>query len=143
MKKLNKNHIVLLSFILLFFTSCVDKEGKYTYYQVRNKSGEDLKLIFYYTNRITPPENYDSFILKNEDYSISFSERKGGYNDYLFFISSTDSIDIVANNVLKKRYKRSDNFTIKTLYNTKFYDTIKIGSKGETIYVYTILIEDF
>ena len=48
MKKQNRFCIVITTIILLFLVSCVDRTGKYIFYQFKNETGEDLKLKFYY-----------------------------------------------------------------------------------------------
>ena len=61
----------------------------------------------------------------------------------LFFIADSDSIDFLSNNQLKKRYRGMDGVGSKTPYSTDYFDKKNIGTKGETINVYTILPEDF
>ena len=59
MKKPNRFCIVITTIILLFLVSCVDRTGKYIFYQFKNETGEDLKLKFYYTHKSIAPA-YDS-----------------------------------------------------------------------------------
>jgi len=63
----------------------------------------------------------------------------GGYNANVFFIDYSDSVDFSSNNQLKKRYKILDGIGSKTPYSTVYFDKQIIGTKGETINVYTIL----
>ena len=53
------------------------------------------------------------------------------------------SIDDSLFKCTEKRYKRSDGVGSKTPYSTDYFDQKNIGTKGETINVYTILPEDF
>ena len=142
MKKPNRFCIVITTIILLILVSCVDREGKYIFYQFKNETGEDLKLKFYYKIKATSPA-YDSLMIRTGGYSTIFWEVIGGYNADFFFIDYSDSIDFSSNNQLKKRYKRSDGIGSKTPYSTDYFDQKNIGTKGETINVYTILPEDF
>ena len=139
MKKPNRICIVITTIILLFLVSCVDREGKYIFYQFKNETGEDLKLKSHYTYKPT----YDSLMIRTGEYSTIFWEISGGYHAKLFFIADADSIDFLSNNQLKKRYKRSDGIGSKTPYSTDYFDKQTIGTNGETINVYTILPEDF
>ena len=41
MKKPNRIYIILTFVILLTFVSCVDRTGKYVFYQFKNETGED------------------------------------------------------------------------------------------------------
>ncbi len=142
MKKQNRFCIVITTIILLFLVSCVDRTGKYIFYQFKNETGEDLKLKFYYTYKLSGPA-YDSLIIRNEGYSSLFWEISGGYDADLFFIATSDSIDFFSNNQLKKRYRGMDGVGSKTPYSTDYFDKQTIGTNGETINVYTILPEDF
>ena len=142
MKKPNRIYIILTFVILLTFVSCVDRTGKYVFYQFKNETGEDLKLKFFYTIKATYPA-YDSLMIRTGEYSTIFWEVIGGYNADFFFIDYSDSIDILSKNQLKKRYKRSDGIASKTPYSTDYFDKKNIGTNGETINVYTILPEDF
>ena len=121
MKKPNRIYIILTFVILLTFVSCVDRTGKYVFYQFKNETGEDLKLKFYYTHKSTPPA-YDSLMIRTGEYSTIFWEVIGGYNADFFFIDYSDSIDFSSNNKLKKRYKRSDGVGSKTPYSTDYFD---------------------
>ena len=142
MKKPNRFCIVITTIILLFLVSCVDRTGKYVFYQFKNETGEDLKLKFYYTHKSTPPA-YDSLMIRTGGYSLLFWEIIGGADGDLFFIADSDSIDFLSNNQLKKRYRGMDGVASKTPYSTDYFDQKNIGTKGETINVYTILPEDF
>ena len=142
MKKPNRFCIVITTIILLFLVSCVDRTGKYIFYQFKNETGEDLKLKFYYTHKSIAPA-YDSLMIRTGEYSSLFWEISGGADADVFFIVTSDSIDFSSNNQLKKRYKRSDGVGSKTPYSTDYFDQKNIGTKGETINVYTILPEDF
>ena len=142
MKKPNRIYIILTFVILLTFVSCVDRTGKYVFYQFKNETGEDLKLKFYYTHKSTPPA-YDSLMIRTGGYSSLFWEISGGYDADLFFIATSDSIDFFSNNQLKKRYRGMDGVGSKTPYSTDYFDKQTIGTNGETINVYTILPEDF
>ena len=71
MKKPNRIYIILTFVILLTFVSCVDRTGKYVFYQFKNETGEDLKLKFYYTHKSTPPA-YDSLMIRTGEYSSLF-----------------------------------------------------------------------
>ena len=142
MKKPNRFCIIITTIILLFLVSCVDRTGKYIFYQFKNETGEDLKLKFYYTHKSIAPA-YDSLMIRTGGYSLLFWEISGGYDADVFFIADTDSIDFLSNNKLKKRYRGMDGVGSKTPYSTDYFDKKNIGTKGETINVYTILPEDF
>ena len=79
MKRQNRFCIVITTIILLFLVSCVDREGKYIFYQFKNETGEDLKLKFYYKIKATSPA-YDSLMIRTGEYSTIFWEVIGGYN---------------------------------------------------------------
>ena len=142
MKKPNRFCIVITTIILLFLVSCVDRTGKYIFYQFKNETGEDLKLKFYYTHKSIAPA-YDSLMIRTGEYSSLFWEISGGYDADVFFIVTSDSIDFSSNNQLKKRYRGMDGVASKTPYSTDYFDKQTIGTNGETINVYTILPEDF
>jgi len=142
MKKPNRFCIVITAIILLILVSCVDRTGKYIFYQFKNETSEDLKLKFYYTHKSIAPA-YDSLMIRTGEYSTIFWEISGGYHASLYFIVDSDSIDFSSNNQLKKRYKILDGVASKTPYSRDYFDKKNIGTKGETINVYTILPEDF
>jgi len=71
MKKPNRFCIVITAIILLILVSCVDRTGKYVFYQFKNETGEDLKLKFYYTYKPT----YDSLMIRTGGYSTIFWEK--------------------------------------------------------------------
>ena len=142
MKKPNRFCIVITAIILIILVSCVDRTGKYVFYQFKNETGEDLKLKFYFTHRSTAT-TYDSLMIRTGGYSLLFWEIIEGYHADLFFIAESDSIDFLSNNQLKKRYRGMDGVASKTPYSTDYFNKKNIGTNGETINVYTILPEDF
>ena len=142
MKKRNRFCIVATSIILLILVSCVDRAGKYIFYNFKNETGEDLKLKFYYTHKSIAPA-YDSLMIRTGGYSSLFWEISGGADADVFFIVTSDSIDFLSNNQLKKRYRGMDGVASKTPYSTDYFNKKNIGTNGETINVYTILPEDF
>ena len=140
MKKPNRIYIILTFVILLTFVSCVDRTGNFKYYKFKNETGSSIKLKFYSNYKIIG--GFNSIIIENKSYSDEFYQ-SSGIQGQDFFIYNVDSIDFISNDKLLKRYKRSDGVGSKTPYSTDYFDQKNIGTKGETINVYTILPEDF
>lgn len=141
MKKLN--NLLLLILLLLTFSACiVEKTGKVVYYQLKNDTGEEIKLInsYFFTSSGYCP---DSIILPNNESSPVFYETVDGYRANDTFLIGIDSMNICINNILVRVYKQNEDIKSKTPLLTEFYTTIVIGSEGEEINVYTFLSEDF
>jgi hypothetical protein len=77
MKKQNRFCIVITTIILLFLVSCVDRTGKYIFYQFKNETGEDLKLKFYYTHKSIAPA-YDSLMIRTGGSKVWAAGSSGG-----------------------------------------------------------------
>ena len=140
MKKRNRFCIVATSIILLILVSCVDRTGNFKFYKFKNETGNSIKLKFYSNYKIIG--GFNSLIIENNSYSDEFYE-SSGIQGQDFFIYNVDSVDFISNDILLKRYKRSDGVASKTPYSTDYFDKKIIGTNGETINVYTILPEDF
>ena len=144
MKKLSKYLLVVLIFAV--YQSCIEPKAYYRYYEIKNETGQDVFIKFYYSVP-TDIRHYDSFKLKNNESSDEFYEMSYGGKDMNLFIYDTDSIDIYINNNLVKRYKLlySNNQTPpkKSLYYEFNYDTVVKSEKGHDVRVYKILMSDF
>ena len=145
MKKLSK-YLVIAS-ILLFFQCCVELAPYPEYYQIKNETGSDVFIKFYYSV-VTSAKQYDSFNLKNNESSEEFYAMVGGgTGNQKAFIRISDSIDIYINNKLVKRYKRiyqtNEIRPKKSLYYDFNYDTIIKSENGHDVNVYRILKSDF
>lgn len=131
---------VISIFIILHHYSCVDGEGNFKYYKFKNESGTTLKLKFYSNYKILG--GFDSLIIENESYSNEFYESTGVPGQD-FFIINVDSIDLLSNEVLMKRYRKSDGIVTKTPFSQRYFDKQIIVDKNKTINIYTVLAEDF
>lgn len=141
MKKLSKYFIIAL--ISLFFQCCTEPPSYPKYYQIKNETGTDVFIKFYYSEYGSGMKEYESFNLKNSESSETFYAMTGGYHARPFFILYTDSIDVYSNEILVKRYKSPyiDNqaFSKKTLYNDLDYDTVVKSEKVYDVHVYKML----
>ena len=150
MKKQNRKSIkfifVYLTMIICF-TSCIDKIGVVSVYQLKNSSDSAITLRFYYSFKPTIAFIPDSISLNKNELSQEFTETKGGFDAESFFIFYTDSIDILSKerNLLKRYYHKDLNKMNvgKTMYSTDYFDKDSINSKGQTVHIYSILTTDF
>ena len=132
--------LILLFVVFLICVSCVDGERDFKYYKFKNESGSNMKIKFYSDNKLL--EGYDSLIVDNESYSEEFYTCTG-VPERDFFILHVDSIDFISNEIVLKRFKKSDGIVTKTPFTQKYFDKQIIVDKDRTINIYTILPEDF
>ncbi len=158
MKKLSSCLFIIL--FALVFVSCEQNKPIrfYKYYSIKNGLNNEVVIKFYLRNldgnpsveptyTLQPGENseiFEELIVKYpnkapSDSRIIYTEPIMPIN---FFVASRDSIDIYVNNVLVKRYKRSESYP-KSPYNKGSYDTVVKDKEGRDINVYTILNSDF
>ncbi len=142
MKKLTDYIVTFLIyiFITLNLCSCIDGERNIKYYKFENESNITLKLKFYSNYKLLG--GFDSLIIEDGSYSNEFYE-SSGVPAQDFFIYNVDSIDFISNEVLMKRYRKSDGIETKTPFAQKYFDKQVIEDKNKTINIYTILANDF
>ena len=143
MKKLSRYLVIAL--ILIFFQCCTEPESYPKYYQIRNETGTDVFIKFYYSEYGSGMKEYESFNLKNNESSAVFYAMTGGSHARPFFILYTDSIDIYSNEKMIRREKLGIG-GIKcpspSLYCEENYNTIIKSEKGHEVHVYKMLKSD-
>lgn len=139
MKKLSK-YLLLTVFISVFFQSCTEPPSYPKYYQIKNETGADVYIKFYYSEYGSGMKEYESFNLKNNESSAVFYAITGGYHAHPFFILYTDSI--YSNEKMIRREKLGIG-GIKcpspSLYCEENYNTIVKSEKGYDVHIYKML----
>ncbi len=146
MKKLSK--IIIVLFGTFLFQCCTEPAPYPVYYQIKNETGSDVFIKFYYSEYGSGMKEYESINLKNNESSeVFYAMVGGGIGEHGVFIEYSDSIDIYINNLFVKRYKSpyfaKQAFSKKTLYNGLDYNTIIKSEKGYDVHVYKMLKSDF
>ena len=144
MKKLSK-YLMLIVFITFVFQSCIETPSYPKYYQIKNETGTELFIKFYYSVK-TNVKQYDSFNLKNNESSEEFYAMLGGIGSHSSFIYITDSLDIYSNGKMIRREKLGKagmGCPSKSLYCEDNYNTIIKSEKGHDVHVYRMLKSDF
>lgn len=146
MKKLSK--IIIVLFGAFLFQCCTEPAPYPVYYQIKNETGSDVFIKFYYSEYGSGMKEYESINLKNNESSEIFKAMLGGgIGNKDIFILYSDSIDIYLNNLFVKRYKspyiENQEFSKKTLYNDLDFSTIIKSEKGYDVHVYKMLKSDF
>ncbi len=146
MKKLSS---CLFLLIIVLFYSCkmiVDPiHSDVTYYNIKNSTNNEVVIKFHRTDTVGRAYIEPIYTLQSGESSEIFEGiMYSPHNIKLItsFIRTSDSIDMYVNNVLVKRYKRSESYP-KSPYNKVSYDTVVKDKEGRDINVYTILNSDF
>ena len=133
---------IFLLFILLH--SCDSgNECWYRYYQLKNNSGYNIMIKFYFTDTFTGKVGTDTVWIENRESSKIYEEFECPPAGEQYYVASSDSLDILANDVLLKRYRRrTDSENVKSPYNISIYDDVT-DELGKVVKTYTILDTDF
>lgn len=131
--------ISIIALFCLIIAGCVEKSTA-DYYQLRNESGEDMRIKLYFGRDQT--FRLDTLFIENNKYSLEY-RRISGFLDEPMYIWTSDSADIYLNGVFKKRYRYDSSRYTKTIYAIDFYDKEIKNSKDLTVHIYTFLAEDF
>ncbi len=145
MKKLNKILIVLLGIVII--QSCTEPGSYPIYYQIKNETGSDVFIKFYYSGR-QYVKRYDYFDLKKDESSETFYTIVRERNVTPMFIITSDSIDVYINDSLMIRYmgfgyNDNENMPKKSLYYEHSYDTIIKSKEGYDVRLYRMRMSDF
>lgn len=141
MKKLSK-YLLMTVFITFVLQSCTEPPSYPKYYQIRNETGTDVFIKFYYSEYGSGMKEYESFNLKNNESSAVFYAMTGGYHARPFFILYTDSIDIYSNEKMIRREKLGlggVKCPSPSLYCEENYNTIVKSEKGYDVHIYKML----
>ena len=140
MKKLSK--IIIVLFGAFLFQCCTEPAPYPVYYQIKNETGSDVFIKFYYSEYGSGMKEYESFNLKNNESSAVFYAMTGGYRARPFFILYTDSIDIYTNGKMIRREKigiGGVKCPSPSLYCEENYSTIVKSEKGYDVHIYKML----
>ena len=140
-----KNNYLILCIILFIFNSCVEPGYDIYYYQLENKTGQDIEVRLYYNfygdgsvnimnieNEARGTRYYEWYDLKPPFVVRSFPT-----------ITNSDSIVILVQGTVVKKYDRSNQnvHSTRTPYNENLY-VEETNEAGEITDVYTFLPED-
>jgi hypothetical protein len=146
MKKYIKIKNLFFALAISIFTLSCDafEDGFLHYYQLKNETNEDLKVKFYTRLFRYGIQQIDSVFIFSEGISDKFIQEWSPPGGSECYITQTDSIDVLINNSLVKRFCRRNSGSEKSLYNKESYSAKKnISHKNSYTYTYTFTLEDF
>ncbi len=143
----NISKFFVFFFILSIFNSCVEPPKYLYYYQLENKTGQDIEVRLHHRHSDADGDvGVDTIEIANGARGIKYDwlyDSKPPVVKFFVKITTCDSIIILVQDVVVKKYdrKNEDVYSTRTPYNESFY-VEETDAAGDITDVYTFLPED-